>query len=1605
MKKKSIYLFLCLFTHIYNTYAQQVTTNNSQQPNELIQNLVGDDCASATNISSSVNGLVNNIISYGSFDRGTSNFPLQSGLVLSTGNVTSVGNTFIGENLNDGEINWGTDPDIQNILGIDQTLNATAIEFDFVSANNFVAFKYLFASDEYQQDYPCTFQDVFAILIKRAGTTDPYINIALVPETTTEVTTNTIRPNINGFCDAQNEEFFQGYNLGHTNFNGNTTVLNATSVIIPNETYHIKFVIADHIDERFDSAVFIEAEGFGNSIDLGPDQSICGNDLTLNANINNPAAIYSWFLDGSVITGENDTTLEVNQSGTYNVDVTIPTTSGNCTLTDTIEIEIIPFQEAAPIDDLFICDEASGDGIYDFNFPLLKDDEIFDELPSTNYNISYFLSESDAQNNSNPVIGIYQNTEETEAIYARIESLSGDCLQIGSFNINVSISPNTLDIDLNVCNSVIFSDDFSVTSLSSIDFPASNYEFNTTVTYYLTEADAINAENPISDFLDVSSQPSAFFARVEDDFNSCPSIVTLNLEYLVQPDASTYRFIYNECLDTSLDQNMSVDYNMDDIKAEIEAEYPEIRVQIAILLVGPPRIVTSSSPIYNVPINLRFTGENCATPMFIELHKNLLFNVLEFEKDIYRCDDSSNDGIVDFDLIDITEELKDGYDDINLTYYASEEDRDNQTNPLDVNVPRSVTNTQTIYIASSYGDCTHNSQVNLNIYPALNVPPKTIDYCGNTDPITNITTIALPPLVDTVLDGLGITGPVKFYLNPEDAENQENELTETYGIAGNQHVFYVRATNIFTGCYDITTLQVNITNAIEASDPESIIICDDNQDGSSTVNLENVIPELANGNNHLNFTFFETYEDAVDDESPIINPSNYITTTKTIFIRGEIEGLECFTIFNFDVLIYANPQLNTITEFVNCEIDTNNPSGFILANKDAEVINGQDDIHVLYFENEADANNKQNPIDKNEPYLTTSNPQTIYVRLENEAEDSCYKIGFMQLEVRQAPIFTPPTDVFECDVNSTGLVSTDLNEKITEITSGSSQDLSVSFHLTPLSANEGVNEIPLNFTTTFNPHLIYTRVENINSGCFEVSPLYINTLSLPGVNYDQSFIACANNYDTNLEWDLTLKEIEILDGRQYNVDFTYYRSEIDLENNNNPITNPETYTNTSNPETIFVKVRNASTECYDSVSLELIINMPPEINTFETYSICENIDNFVNLSDINEILLDNTYNVLVSYHSSLDDAEANLNSLNTDYTYQNAIETLFVRVEYNTTHCFAVYPFQLVIESLPVANQPNDLMACDDNTNGAFLFDLTYQNATILNSQNSSDFSVSYHNTLNNAIESMLPLDTDHIAYNNDIIFVRVEKNSTGCFDITQFSIVVNPLPIIDIEDQVICLNNLPLVVSADTGNTSDTYLWSTGSNLSEIEIFEIGFYSVTITNEFGCESTSTFNVTESESAVIDMVETIDFSDPNNIIVTINGIGNYLYQLNNLPVQTSNIFLNVPLGYNTIRVIDQNGCAQVIKEVLVIDAPKHMTPNNDGDFDTWHIVGVEALPGTTIEIFDRQGKFLKELDSNSIGWDGTYNGNNMPSGDYWYSATVTHNGKTFQVKGHFTLRR
>ncbi len=255
----------------------------------------------------------------GTFSTGPTTFPeipMDYGIIMSTGNISSA----VGPNNSGGtttQHNQPGDPDITNILGGTTTRDAAVLEFDFKSPADTVRFNYIFASEEYSE-YVCDYNDAFAFLLSGpnplGGNYNKH-NIALVPGTSTEVAIKTVNNgDSNSTCaeEYSNQEYYVDNGTGSTpaanpnvEYDGLTKVFTAIAVVVPCEEYHIKLVIADANDQRFDSAVFLEANSFGADVDtLIADYTYsapgCTNDTLqfLNAGPTGAGITWEWTFGG-----------------------------------------------------------------------------------------------------------------------------------------------------------------------------------------------------------------------------------------------------------------------------------------------------------------------------------------------------------------------------------------------------------------------------------------------------------------------------------------------------------------------------------------------------------------------------------------------------------------------------------------------------------------------------------------------------------------------------------------------------------------------------------------------------------------------------------------------------------------------------------------------------------------------------------------------------------------------------------------------------------------------------------------------------------------------------------------------------------------------------------------------------------------------------------------------------------------------------------------------------------------------------------------------------------------------------------------------------------
>ncbi|MFB9055577.1 T9SS type B sorting domain-containing protein [Mariniflexile ostreae] len=139
------------------------------------------------------------------------------------------------------------------------------------------------------------------------------------------------------------------------------------------------------------------------------------------------------------------------------------------------------------------------------------------------------------------------------------------------------------------------------------------------------------------------------------------------------------------------------------------------------------------------------------------------------------------------------------------------------------------------------------------------------------------------------------------------------------------------------------------------------------------------------------------------------------------------------------------------------------------------------------------------------------------------------------------------------------------------------------------------------------------------------------------------------------------------------------------------------------------------------------------------------------------------------------------------------------------------------------------------------------------------------------------------------------------------------------------------------------------------------------------------------------------------VTVTTGGAAPFEYSLNGVSYGDTSTFIIYKSGDYTVTVTDSNGCtATVTKYFEFIDVciPNYFVPENGG----WGPGCTSQYKNMTFDIFDRYGRKIATL---RLGdkWDGTYNGKELPTGDYWYVVKLNDKNYDREFVGHFTLYR
>lgn len=225
------------------------------------------------------------------------------------------------------------------------------------------------------------------------------------------------------------------------------------------------------------------------------------------------------------------------------------------------------------------------------------------------------------------------------------------------------------------------------------------------------------------------------------------------------------------------------------------------------------------------------------------------------------------------------------------------------------------------------------------------------------------------------------------------------------------------------------------------------------------------------------------------------------------------------------------------------------------------------------------------------------------------------------------------------------------------------------------------------------------------------------------------------------------------------------------------------------------------------------------------------------------------------------------------------------------------------------------------------------------------------------------------------------------------------------------------------SGYAPFTYEWTDGQSSSNAINLAAGAYAVTITDIYGCEVTLTATVNQPDSLYILLSNSV-YSGGYNISqyggedgyinsTVYGGTSPYDYSWfgpQQFISDQPNIS-NLEEGAYLLTVVDANGCKANVSSRLtqpdILEMPNGYSPNGDKDNEYFVVHGIDAYPDNTIQVYNRWGNLVYELDGYNNEWNGdNMNGEPLPDATYFVVLIVRVNGEDLEpLTGYVDLRR
>jgi gliding motility-associated-like protein len=1176
-----------------------------------------------------------------------------------------------------------------------------------------------------------------------------------------------------------------------------------------------------------------------------------GDTHELRYNVNNPAFTYTWYKDGVLLPGETTRALTIsydgiNSNNRYTLEV--DKNDGTCPEVGISIVEFSPPPVAGTPSNIFECDD-DVDGLFLFDLTG-NTAAIMNGLDPLEYQVQYYTNEADAiaDNEGNMILDptAYQNQNPftLETIYARLESTDlASCYEIVDFDINVTSVPEaTQPVNYVLCDDDSDGDDAN--GMGYFDLSTKDAEIlggldgtRYNVSYHLSQSDADNDLNPIDKNTDYLSGSVTIYVRVENISNLACLDTSVNFDLIVneKPPLLVEYFEQTDCDNDGLDgadfkdlEDFIDTFIANPINYNVTFHQTLATAEAGIEAINNPQNYYATTETIFIRFEDKTTGCYSTGELSLTILSAQVTNTIE--QTLVTCDTNEN-GINTFDLNELYDAFVTDYPYITesgatVNFYSTELDAQNNTNAIAdwTNYNNVVAYDDIVYIRVDNGACFAFGK-----YAKLEIEPL---------PLTS-STVSDIEICDTDIDGfyndfrlddaraeiIGLATPgdydISFYENTADRTADVNRLGDSYtNSVAFGNTIYVRIQDVSTGCINNNlSFQTIVLPAPDVNQALPLLnICDDDNNGYYSFDFGNAADQsymqdlILDGLDPLDYTitYHNTEAQAQNNIDALAMPySNAAAFAReVVYVRVQDNTSSCFAITSFEIQVNQNPVLMPLSDYELCDDDDDGNSNngiaslFLFETRDELLIPNALEralFNISYHPSLTDAQNGTNIINKTLGY-TNTNPgtQTIYVRVENQNDATCFETASFDIVVNPLPaILDPMYSFIVCDTNDDGLADYDLNSIINDI-SVDPVNTTIGFYSSELAAWNDDTSLKLPANQISSPsRTFYVRHENA-TGCVDVSTVEVEVVvtEIPST-FNLSLEDCDTNENGLSVFDFSAVQSQLLANYSYldqpEVTIQYFDNLTDAQNNSNPISDISNYTNTTAyNQQIFIRVDNQG--CfYVGQHIDLIVNpLPLTSATVSDIEVCDDdfdgfYDNFRFDQVRNQILNGQNPSLFdIAFYDSAADRIANSNALPDIYT--NSIQdgnTIYVRIIDNTTNCINdKLSFNVIVNPKPAINFAlPQVQICDTDQDGIVSVDFTdnsgsnYLDALILNGLNPADYTVTYHSSQGAAnAASPLPMPYSN-SLSEELIWVRVENNTSSCISITSFELQVNPAP------------------------------------------------------------------------------------------------------------------------------------------------------------------------------------------------------------------------------------